>query len=220
MHFILTALTCVAIVTDSLSYKESGAAIEAYRQSIEQGGKQTVLLLDRWHHPDSLRARLYDLYLDQNLEGAILIGDVPIAMVRDAQHLTSAFKMDQDRDWKESSVASDRFYDDFDLRFDYIRADEEKPNYHYYTLRADSPHTISCDIYSSRIVVPEIPGADRHALLTAYLEKVVRMKAQKEVIDQVLLFTGNGYNSDSMLARLDEAWSLRQQFAGFGTIPG
>ena len=61
MHFILTALTCVAIVTDSLSYKESGAAIEAYRQSIEQGGKQTVLLLDRWHHPDSLRARLYDL---------------------------------------------------------------------------------------------------------------------------------------------------------------
>lgn len=220
MHFLFTVLTCVAIVTDSLSYKESGAAIEAYRQSIEQGGKQTVLLLDRWGHPDSLRAQLYDLYQNQNLEGAILIGNVPIAMVRDAQHLTSAFKMDQTRDWKESSVASDRFYDDFDLRFDYIKADEDKPNYHYYTLRADSPHTISCDIYSSRIVVPDIPGADRHALLTAYLQKVVRLREQNEVIDHVLLFAGNGYNSDSMRARMDEAWTLRQQFAGFGTIPG
>jgi len=220
MHFLLTAITCVAIVTDSLSYKESGAAIEAYRQSIEQQGKQTVLLLDRWGHPDSLRAQLYDLYLEQNLEGAILIGNVPIAMLRDAQHLTSAFKMDQTSDWKESSVASDRFYDDFDLRFDYIKADQDKPNYHYYTLRADSPHTISCDIYSSRIVVPDIPGADRYALLTAYLQKVVRLKAQNEVIDQVLLFAGNGYNSDSMRARMDEAWILRQQFTGMGTLPG
>ncbi len=220
MHLLLTALTCVAIVTDSLSYKESGAAIEAYRQSIEQGGKQTVLMLDRWGHPDSLRAQLYDLYLNHNLEGAILIGNVPIAMIRDAQHLTSAFKMDQTSDWKESSVASDRFYDDFDLRFDYIKADEDKPGYHYYTLRADSPHAISCDIYSSRIVVPDISGADRFALLTAYLEKVVRLRAQNEVIDQVLLFAGNGYNSDSMRARMDEAWALRQQFAGLGTLPG
>ncbi|HPK39904.1 MAG TPA: hypothetical protein PLT29_08465, partial [Bacteroidales bacterium] len=134
--------------------------------------------------------------------------------------LTSAFKMDQTNDWKESSVASDRFYDDFDLRFDYIKADEDKPNYHYYTLRADSPQTISCDIYSSRIVVPDIPGADRHALLTAYLQKVVRLKEQNEVIDQVLLFAGNGYNSDSMRARMDEAWTLRQQFSGMGTLPG
>lgn len=220
MNYLLTALTCVAIITDSLSYKESGAAIEAYRQSIELGGKKTVLLLDRWGQPDSIRAHLYDLYVNQNLEGAILIGDVPIVMVRDAQHMTSAFKMNQASDWKQSSVASDRFYDDFDLRFDYIKADEDKPLYHYYTLRADSPQAISCDIYSSRMVVPEVPGADRYALLTAYLEKVVRLKAEEEVIDQILLFAGHGYNSDSMRARMDESWTLREQFAGMGTLPG
>lgn len=39
----------------------------------------------------------------------MFVGDVPVAMVRKAQHLTSAFKMDEEHDWFESSVPSDRF---------------------------------------------------------------------------------------------------------------
>jgi len=36
-------------------------------------------------------------------------------MIRDAQFLTSAFKMDQKRPWQQSSIPSDRYYDDFDF---------------------------------------------------------------------------------------------------------
>ena len=35
-------------------------------------------------------------------------------------------------------VPSDRYYDDFGLKFDYIKQDSLIPDYHYMTLRADS----------------------------------------------------------------------------------
>ena len=125
-----------------------------YAASLATDGKRGVVLTDNISHPDSIRMQLLKLYKNDNLEGALLIGDIPVAMVRDAQHFTTAFKMNQKSDWKDSSVPSDRFYDDFDLKFDYIRQDGDVPALHYYSLRADSPQYICCDIYSSRIKVP------------------------------------------------------------------
>mgnify|MGYP006895909346 CR=1 FL=1 len=77
------------------------------------------VIVDRWQVPDSIRARLMALHTQKHdaIVGAVLVGDIPVPMVRDAQYLTSAFKMDQSRDRRESSVPSDRFYDDFSLRF-------------------------------------------------------------------------------------------------------
>ena len=83
-------------------------------------GKRGLLLIDRWGVPDSLRAALKQLYINEMLEGAVLVGDIPIPMIRDAQHLSSAFKMDQRRAWQSSSVPSDRYYDDFDLEFRFL----------------------------------------------------------------------------------------------------
>lgn len=68
------------------------------------------------------------------IEGAVLIGDIPVVMVRDAQHLTSAFKMDQTAfDRWESSVPSDRFYDDFSLEFAPLGRDSIHPGCFYYS---------------------------------------------------------------------------------------
>ena len=65
-----------------------------------------------------MRDVLRKLYAENALEGCVFIGDVPIAMITKAQHLTSAFKMDErDHPLHETSVPSDRFYDDFDLQF-------------------------------------------------------------------------------------------------------
>lgn len=202
----------VAVVVDEITYNKVATEIEAYVESIGTDSRKGVLLVDKWQHPDSIRVALYKMYKENHLEGAVLIGDIPIPMVRDAHHLTTAFKMSPKRDWKESSVPSDRFYDDFDLKFDYIRQDEEAQLFHYYSLRADSPQMIACDIYSARIKAPAVPGKDKYELIAAFLNKAVAQKKEQKNMKRILHFAGHGYNSESMNARIDEAVALTEQF--------
>ena len=144
----------VAVVVDEQTYAAIGATIDKYVEAISLPDRQGVLVVDKWQHPDSIRAELYGMYCNDALEGAVLVGEIPIAMVRDAQHMATAFKRSQEDDWLISSIPSDRFYDDFDLKFDYLKQDSVKSVAHYYTLRADSPQQISSDIYSARIKAP------------------------------------------------------------------
>ncbi|HQP79671.1 MAG TPA: HEAT repeat domain-containing protein, partial [Bacteroidales bacterium] len=190
--------TKVAVVTDQKTYEAIGNDIDAFTASMSLIGKEGVLIIDKWQHPDSLRAVLKHYYTTHKLEGAILVGDIPIAMIRDAQHMTTAFKMDQRADWKDSSVPSDRFYDDFDLRFEYLKQDADKPLLHYYSLTAESAQTIGCDIWTSRIKPPKIPETDKYSAISAYLKKAIEQKRkQPKKISNILVFAGHGYNSDS-----------------------
>ena len=210
----------VAVVTDTVTYQTIGKDIDRYLAAIRGDGKQAVLVQDIWQHPDSIRRALWTLYQNSRLEGAVLIGDIPVAMTRDAQHLTLAFKMNQTRDWKESSVPSDRFYDDFDLQFDYIKQDSTEKLYHYYTLKASSTQYVSSDIYSARIKAPVQPGKDKYQLLSEYLQKVVKDKQRQRTLKHVLYFTGHGYNSESINARIDEGWVLKRHFPFLGKRQG
>ncbi|MCK9624848.1 MAG: hypothetical protein M0R23_00060 [Bacteroidales bacterium] len=213
-------LTSVAVVTDKTTYENIKDDIEAYVSSITNSGKKGILIIDQWNHPDSIRTVLENLYKNENLEGAILIGDIPVPMIRDAQHLTTAFKMNQKRDWKDSSIPSDRFYDDFDLKFDYLKQDENVKLLHYYSLKANSSQKIKCDIYSSRIKSPLIPGVSKYEAISQYLKKAVAQKQKSKAMSQILYFAGHGYNSESMSARIDEAWALREQFPFLGVERG
>ena len=108
----------VAVVIDAVSYEKARTELDGYVHALEKKQNYKVyIVVDKWQVPDSIRTRLISLHEKKRdaIVGAVLIGDIPIPMVRDAQHLTSAFKMDQSRDRRESSVPSDRFYDDFDL---------------------------------------------------------------------------------------------------------
>ncbi|MBQ9570757.1 MAG: HEAT repeat domain-containing protein, partial [Prevotella sp.] len=198
------APTSFAIVIDQKSYDKVSAAVEAYKESIEADGLATYLLIDDWKNPEAIKEQLKKLYTDKKspLEGCVFVGDIPIPMVRDAQHLTSAFKMNQSRDWKESSVASDRYYDDFDLTFDFLKQDADIPLYFYYSLRPDSRHTLTPDIYSGRIKPVEIAGTDKYVLLERYLKKVVREKKENSdnVLDHLSMGRGHGYNSQDRVA--------------------
>lgn len=130
--FAASSVRGFAIVVDSASYAQARTQIEAYAAEIERGGLKVYTLIDRWGVPDSLRAQLIALHADRKapIEGAVFIGDIPIPMIRDAQHLTSAFKMNQKTfDKKESSVPSDRFYDDFSLEFRFLERDEDIEDY-------------------------------------------------------------------------------------------
>ena len=207
--------TTFAIVVDSTSYEQAKEALTAYKQSIEADGLGTYLLIDNWASPEDIRQWLVKLHADKTpLEGCVLVGDIPIPMLRDAQHLTSAFKMDQKRDWKESSVPSDRYYDDFGLKFDFLKQDADKPLYFYYSLRADSKQYLSPDIYSARIKPLELEGTDKYQLLRDYLQKVVAEKRDNasNVVDNLSMGRGHGYNSEDPLAWSGEQIALREQF--------
>ena len=119
-----------AIVIDQKSYQEAKVQVDAYASAVEQlHGMKSYIVIDHWQVPDSIRATLIRMHAQKQdpVIGAVLVGDIPVAMVRDAQHMTSAFKMDQSRDRRESSVPSDRFYDDFGLKFRPLGKDGEKP---------------------------------------------------------------------------------------------
>jgi hypothetical protein len=168
-----------------------------------------------WKDPDQVKETLMDIRKNYPaLEGMVLIGDVPVAMVRNAQHMTTAFKMDEIKfDRKQSSVASDRFYDDPDLQFRFIGQDKDNPLWFYYELDERSPQRIQSELYTGRIM-SHAKGAARVEEISRYLDKAVAARNTKNPLDQMLAYTGSAYNSESITS-----WS-HEQFALQEVLPG
>ncbi len=209
--------TSFAIIIDSTSYAKAQNAVNAYKEVIEKDKLATYIIIDNWKSPDEIKDFLWKLYNDKKmpLEGAVFIGDIPIPMLRDAQHLTSAFKMDQRRDWTQSSIPSDRFYDDFDLKFDFLKQDEKRPELFYYSLRHDGSQQLNSDIYTGRIRPYDNEKGDKYTRLIAYLQKVVKERTENNtnIIDYLSMGRGHGYNSESKVAWAGEQIALKEQFS-------
>jgi hypothetical protein len=209
--------TSFAIIVDRTTYQKAKEAVDAYRKVVEKDGLATYIIYDDWKSPEQIRDILIKLHKQKNmmLEGAVLVGDIPIAMLRDAQHLTSAFKMNQTRDWKQSSVPSDRYYDDFGLKFKFIKEDADRKEYFYYSLLPESEQHLKCDIYTARIRPLDIPERDRYRQISDFLNKVVRERTNNanNVIDCMSMARGHGYNSEDEAAWAGEQIALREQMA-------
>lgn len=199
-----------AIVTDPQTFNNCKAAIETYRSAVCADGLDAFVVSRNWTSPDELKDSLMHYHKMRALEGAVFIGDVPIAMIRGAQHLTSAFKMDETLPMRDSSVPSDRFYDDFDLKFDFLGRDSVERNFFYYNLAADSPQHISCDIYTGRIKSSEKRG-DKYGEISRYLIKAAAAKSQENPLDHLMSYCGSGSFSNSLAAWKDEAITLKEQ---------
>lgn len=225
--FLSTALCAaardgVAVVVDIVSYGKARAELDGYVKALEQKqGYKVYVIVDRWQVPDSIRARLMALHTQKHdaIVGAVLVGDIPVPMVRDAQYLTSAFKMDQSRDRRESSVPSDRFYDDFSLRFCPLGKDDTLP-YYYYSLSAEGAQRLSPDIFSGRIRPTDAGGTSRYDKLRAYLRKATAAKLNPERFSSVFVFTGDGSISESKPAHIDEFRGLMEHFPQLAATPG
>lgn len=201
-----------AIVIDQDSYLNAKTEVDAYATTIAEDGLEPIIVVDSLGDPNTIREQLVLFHRnDQHpLEGAVFIGDIPVPMIRDAQHFTRAFKMDQDRfSWERSSIPSDRYYDDFDLKFEFLKQDSLHPNLHYFSLKAESPQYLRPEIYTGRI--KPFDTEHKYEDLKKYLKKVVRAKKDKNVLDEALFFAGHGYNSESMVARMDEKIALYEQ---------
>lgn len=211
------ATTSFAIVVDDATYAGARSAVDAYRAAIERiDGLPTWLVVETFDDPFALRARLESMWRGEDahppLEGVVFVGDVPVAMVRDAQHLTSAFKMDQVVFPRQrSSVPSDRFYEDFDLRFGPAERDPDDARLHYVRMLPSSEQRVSKEIYSARIV-PGPADATRAAVIGRFLEKCVAAKAAPRPLDHVLSVAGHGYHSESLEAWRAQVDTLQQVF--------
>lgn len=205
-----------AIFVDSISHSMATAELEAYARTVDrQGLESEIVVINPDVNPDSIRAIIRTMATRKRtpIEGMVFVGEIPIPMILDAQHMTSAFKVAQNLKRPErSSCPSDRFYDDLDLKFDFVSRDAKKPLLYYYTLRADSPQKCSPSLYSGRIRSIDFYGKDRYQNLRDYLTKLVRVKEQGTRLDRMFLFSGSGYNSESPIARQDEKMSFMEQF--------
>ena len=206
-----------AIIIDPQSYIEAQAEINRYLEVVESRGLHPFLVIDSWGVPDSIRAELMRLHANRSypIEGCVLIGDIPVAMVRDAQHFTTALKMDQFNpsfSRNEYCVPSDRFYDCFDLKFDLIEQDSARSEYFFYSLRGDCPQRLRPTIYSARIMPRDNEPGSKYDKLRRYMQRVNEADSNNNPLDRMFYFSGEGYISESVDARIDEKIELYDQF--------
>ncbi len=205
-----------AIIVDQKTWDEAKKEIRQYRDAIEKEGLSVWIAADFWKNPESIKNTIQAInQASPRLEGVVFIGKIPVPMLRDAQHLTSAFKMDQTRyPMIRSSVPSDRFYEDFDLQFDFICQDSAHPLLFYYSLSSQSPQYIEKELYSGRIY-PGGSDAESIASIKGYLQKVIAYKGKKEALNRALFIAGQGYHSEALSAWEGELLSLYDQFPQF-----
>lgn len=209
--------TSFAIVVDRTTYEKTLPQLRAYRDALESDGLAAYILCDDWQSPEEVREELYGLMRKTSrrapLEGAVFVGDIPIVLVRNAQHMTTAFKMDEVKfPINESSVASDRYYDCPDLEFEPITRDSVNRLWFYYNLSPTSPQRLAPAFYSGRIRYPEQLGGDKYEAIARYLEKVVAERQRVDQLDHVVTYAGDGYNSDCLICWMDERIAMDENF--------
>ena len=205
--------TTFAIFADTKTWQHCREELEAYRDALGEEHLPTYIIYDDWQRPEEVKDSIRRLHRREGLEGAVFVGDIPIPMIRKAQHLTSAFKMDETTDRRESSVPSDRFYDDLHLEFEPLGQDSLNPLFFYYNLGVRSPQHIRCDLYTGRIK-PVADGTDRYEQISRYLRKAVREHRTPNALDQFFSYTGHGSYSNSLTAWTIEPFTLREQMPG------
>ena len=207
-----------AIVIDNVTYEKVGEDVRAYRDALEADGLATYIICGAWENPDQVKAQIKKVYAKaKNFEGVVFIGDVPYVMVRNAQHMTTAFKMDEKKfPIDESSVASDRFYDDLHLEFEFLQKDSLNANKFWYKLTETSPQTLNPTFYSGRIFYPPMLGGDKYEAIGKYLRKAVEAKKNPDLLDKMMTFAGHGYNGDCLLVWQDEKIAMNENFPFLG----
>ncbi|MCF7833599.1 MAG: hypothetical protein K9N05_08515, partial [Candidatus Marinimicrobia bacterium] len=208
--FAFAKSPAIAVIVDDMTYNKTNGYVDSYCTALEEEGYSVALFSQIWENPEAVKEALLSV---DNIEGAVFIGDIPIVMVQDAQHLTSAFKIDQTRfkDDTRISVATDRFYDDPDLVFNFIKQDEENSLLFYYTLSEDSPQKVEKDFYSGRIF-PPVQDDSKYEMIGKYLYRVIEQKHNPDVLNNMMTYTGHGYHSESLNAWENHTLMLKEQF--------
>lgn len=205
-------VTTFAIVVDSKTYIQARAEITAYKTALENQGLGTYIVAHDWKKPEEIRSVLQKLYSQKvKLEGAVLVGDIPIPMIMNAQRLTSAYRLDENRNGMKAAVPSDRFYDDFKLKFDFLKQDSIRTEQFFYSLSPTAVPVIHMDIYTARIKPSYVKGKTKYEVIRDYLKKVVAEKNEQNKLNNVMVYSGMGYGSESQTQWASEQVTLKEQ---------
>ena len=158
-----------AIVIDGKTFSNVKDQVYSYRDALSKDGLDAYIISGDWENPDQVREEIRKVYLanQKNFEGIVLVGDIPVVMVRNAQNMTRRFKMNENQFEKgRSSVPSDRFYDDLGLEFEFISKSKhvsgaDGRELFFYNLKPESKQYLSPDFYSGRIMYPAGIGGDK-----------------------------------------------------------
>ncbi len=207
-----TADSSFAVIVDDGTFEKCRAELLLYKQTLESEGLPTFIVADDWATPEQVRAELIALHKEHKIEGCVLVGDIPVPMLLRAQHLTSAFKMDERKNpIVDCTIPSDRYYDDFDLVFDRLEEHPAQGLLHFFAMSPTSPQYIECDIYSARIK-PQQSNGEGYKQVAAYLKKAVAEHKSKNEFDQFVSYTGDGSHSNSLVAWRSEQQIINEQF--------
>ena len=208
----------VAIIIDNESRNAVQASLDRYADAVRSDGKEVfTIAVPASVDPAVIRDTLKKLHQTKSLEGAVLVGNIPVPMIRRAHHLATAFKMNPKMRRDRSSIPSDRFYDDFSLEF--LPIDNEGLLW-YYDLSPRGAQRVECDIYSARIKPSKAdPEHSFTELIAEFLDKAAAAHGKAEKIDRVFHFGGHGNSSESFNARIDENKAYSEMFA-FGDNSG
>src|SRR3989339_1300878 len=202
------------IVIDKDSYSAVEKEIGEYKKALENEGLGVVMLIGEWSDPIVLREEIRAIYKKRPImEGAVFVGKIPVVRVRNFQHATTAFKMDEDNfPITESSVTSDRYYDDLDLEFVFFKIDSLNPRHFYYNLKESSPQRIESEFYSARVLPPSDFGVEPYELIRRFFKKAVEAHLEQNYADNIIFFNGHGYNSDCLTVWQNQQFAIKEQF--------
>lgn len=204
--------TTFAIVVDAKTYTQAKTEIAAYKTALEKQGLGTYIVSHEWKKPEEIKSVLQKLYGQKvKLEGAVLVGDIPIPMIMNAQRITSVYRLDETKNGFKAAVPSDRFYDDFSMKFDYLQQDTIKTEQFYYSLSPTTVPIIHMDIYTARIRPSYIKGKTKYEVIKDYLKKVVAEKNEQNKLNHVMIYSGMGYGSESQTQWASEQVTLKEQ---------
>ncbi len=204
--------TTFAIVVDAKTYAQTKAELTAYKTALEKQGLGTYIVSHDWKKPEEIKSILQKLYKEKTrLEGAVLVGDIPIPMIMHAQRITSVYRLDETKNGFKAAVPSDRFYDDFSMKFDYLQQDTIRTDLFYYSLSPTAIPVIHMDIYTARIKPSYVKGKTKYEVIKDYLKKVVAEKNEQNKLNQLMVYSGMGYGSESQTQWASEQVTLKEQ---------
>lgn len=204
--------TTFAIVVDAKTYTQAKAEITAYKTALEKQGLGTYIVSHDWKKPEEIKTVLQKLYGQKiKLEGAVLVGDIPIPMIMNAQRITSVYRLDETKNGFKAAVPSDRFYDDFSMKFDYLQQDSIRTEQFYYSLSPTTVPVIHMDIYTARIRPSYVKGKTKYEVIKDYLKKVVAEKNEQNKLNHLMVYSGMGYGSESQTQWASEQVTLKEQ---------
>lgn len=194
-----------ALVVDAATHESARASLDAWRAAHAARGVGVVLVLSEDASAEALREELRRLHREARVEGAVLAGGLPVPMLRGAQHLTSAFKMDEDVHPREdSSVPSDAYYADFDLTWRGLPRAAGDGSLQWFELEGSSTQKLERDIWISRVA---FEGPRARAALASYFEGRAReIEAGARPLVRATSFEGHAHMSESL-----DAWSARRE---------